>query len=122
VLSGTTVQENNSTFPTDAKLYKKVIDHFNKIAEKAGIHQRQRYTKISKQLIRATYNSKHPKKAKAARKSLRWLKTIALRLISELDRKLSTKQQERYKIQLEIYRKAVTQKKDDKDDVYSLHK
>jgi IS5 family transposase len=32
VLSGTTVQENFTTFPTDAKLCKKVIDKCNKIA------------------------------------------------------------------------------------------
>jgi len=32
-LSDTTVQENNITFPTDAKLCKKVIDHCNRIAE-----------------------------------------------------------------------------------------
>ncbi|WP_228464877.1 transposase [Chryseobacterium antibioticum] len=33
VLSDTTVQENNTTFPTDTKLCKKVIDYCNKIAE-----------------------------------------------------------------------------------------
>ncbi|MGC4129622.1 MAG: transposase, partial [Bergeyella sp.] len=33
VLSDTTVQENNTTFPTDAKLCKKVIDYCNKIAD-----------------------------------------------------------------------------------------
>ena len=37
VLSDTTVQENNTTFPTDAKLAKKIIDRCNKIVEKEGI-------------------------------------------------------------------------------------
>ena len=36
-LSDTTVQENNTTFPTDAKLCKKVIDKCNKIAKKEDI-------------------------------------------------------------------------------------
>ena len=58
VLSDTTVQENNTTFSTDAKLCKKVIDKCNKIAEKEGINQRQRYTRESKQLLRDTYNGK----------------------------------------------------------------
>lgn len=40
VLSDTTVQENNTTFPTDAKLCKKVIDYCNKIAENEGVKQR----------------------------------------------------------------------------------
>lgn len=39
VLSDTTVQENNTTFPTDAKLAKKIIDRCNKIVEKEGINQ-----------------------------------------------------------------------------------
>jgi len=64
VLSDTTVQENNTTFPTDAKLCKKVIDKCNTIAEKEGIKQRRRYTRESKQLVRDTYNSNHPARAK----------------------------------------------------------
>ncbi|MDR2511239.1 MAG: transposase, partial [Bacteroidales bacterium] len=40
VLSDTTVQGNNTTFPTDAKMCKKVIDKCNQIAEKECITQR----------------------------------------------------------------------------------
>ena len=122
VLSDTTVQENNTTFPTDAKLCKKVIDYCNKIAENEGIKQRQRYTKVSKQLVRNTYNGKHPKRAKAARKSQRQLKTIAMRLIRELERNFTAEQQEFYRESMELYTKAVTQKRNDTDKVYSLHK
>ncbi|GHU95712.1 hypothetical protein FACS1894156_5770 [Bacteroidia bacterium] len=50
-LSDTTVQENNTTFPTDAKLCKKVIDKCKKIADKEGITQRQSYTRKSKDFI-----------------------------------------------------------------------
>ena len=122
VLSDTTVQENNTTFPTDAKLCKKVIDYCNKIAENEGIKQRQRYTKVSKQLVRNTYNGKHPKRAKLARKSQRQLKTIAMRLIRELERNFTAEQQEFYRDSMELYTKAVTQKRNDTDKVYSLHK
>ena len=122
VLSDTTVQENNTTFPTDAKLCKKVIDYCNKIAENEGIKQRQRYTKVSKQLVRNTYNGKHPKRAKLARKSQRQLKTIAMRLIRELERNFTAEQQECYRESMELYTKAVTQKRNDTDKVYSLHK
>ena len=51
VLSNTTVQQNNTTFPKNAKLSKKVIDKCNTIAEKEGIDRRQRYTRESKQLL-----------------------------------------------------------------------
>ena len=122
VLSDTTVQENNTTFPTDAKLCKKVIDYCNKIAENEGIKQRQRYTKVSKQLVRNTYNGKHPKRAKLARKSQRQLKTIAMRLIRELERNFTAEQQEFDTESMELYTKAVTQKRNDTDKVYSLHK
>lgn len=122
VLSDTTVQENNTTFPTDAKLCKKVIDYCNKIAENEDIKQRQRYTKISKQLVRNTYNGKHPKRAKTARKSKRHLKTIVLRLIRELERNFNAEQKEFYKDLLVLYTKTVTQQKHDKDKIYSLHK
>ena len=40
LLSDTTVQENNITYPTDAKLAKQIINKCNKIAEKEGIKQR----------------------------------------------------------------------------------
>ena len=69
VLSDTTVQQNNTTFPTDAKLSRKVTDKCNTIAEKEGIDGRRRYTGESKQLLRDTYNGTHPKRAKKAKKA-----------------------------------------------------
>ena len=122
VLSDTTVQENNTSFPTDAKLCKKVIDYCNKIAGNEGIKQRQRYTKVSKQMVRNTYNGKHPKRAKAARKSQRQLKTITMRLIRELQRNFNAEQQEFYKDLMTLYTKVVTQKRNDADKIYSIHK
>ncbi len=77
VLSDTTVQENNTTFPTDAKLCKKVIDKCNKIAKKENITQRRRYTRESKQLLKDTYNGNHPRRKKKAKKANKRLKTIA---------------------------------------------
>lgn len=122
VLSDTTVQENNTTFPTDAKLCKKVIDYCNKIAEKEGIKQRQRYTKVSKQLVRNTYNGKHPKRVKMAKKAQKQLKTISLGLIRELERNFTPEQHEFYKNALTLYTKAVSQKRNDSDKIYSIHK
>jgi IS5 family transposase len=122
VLSDTTVQENNTTFPTDAKLCKKVIDKCNKIAKKEGIKQRQRYTYESKQLVRDTYNGKHPKRIKQARKARRRLKTIANSQLRELERKMSIEQKNQYANEFELFQRAVNQKKNDTDKVYSLHK
>ena len=122
VLSDTTVQENNTTFPTDAKTCKKVIDKCNKIAEEAGIKQRQRYTRESKQLLRDTYNGKHPKRAPQAKKAKKRLKTIANKMLRELNRKMTEAQKSYHKKDIELYTRAVNQQKDDKDKIYSLHK
>ena len=122
VLSDTTVQENNTTFPTDAKLCKQVIDNCNKIAQQEGIEQRQRYTRVSKQLVRDTYNGKHPKRAKQAKKAKRRLKTIANTQLRELERKMSDEQKERHEKAIDIYKRAANQQKNDKNKIYSLHK
>jgi len=122
VLSDTTVQGNNVTFPTDGKLRKKVIDNCNKIAEKSGITQRQSYTRVSKQALRDTYNGKHPKRRKKARKAAKKLKTLAGRQIRELERKLSAEQLEAYQKELDLYKKVINQTRKDKDKCYSLHK
>jgi len=121
-LSDTTVQENNTTFPTDAKLCKKVIDKCNKIAKRQDIKLRRSYTRESKQLLRDTYNGNHPKRVKQATKARRRLKTIANTQLRDLERKLSDNSLAPFQEKLALYKRAVNQKKTDKDKVYSLHK
>jgi IS5 family transposase len=122
VLSDTTVQENYTTFPTDAKLCKKVIDKCNKIAEKEGIKQRCKYKKESKQLVRAAYNGKHPKRAKQAKKAKKRLKTIANAQLRELERKMDEHLNSYYREDFELYKRSVNQQRTDKHKVYSFHK
>jgi IS5 family transposase len=122
VLSDTTVAENNTTFPTDAKLAKKIIDKCNNIAQQEGIEQRQSYSRTSKQLLRDTHNSGHPKRRKKARKSVRKLKTIAGRQIRELERKLPEDLLESHRENLDLYNAVLEQKRTDKNKIYSLHK
>lgn len=121
-LSDTTVAENNTTFPTDAKLAKKIIDKCNDIADKEGVPQRQTYTRVSKQLLRNTHNSSHPKRRKKAKKSGQKLKTIAGRLIRELERKLTSDKLEKHAEELKMYNQVLEQKRSDKNKIYSLHK
>jgi len=122
VLSDTTVAENNTTFPTDAKLAKKIIDKCNAIAKKENIKQRQTYVRTSKQLVRDTHNRKHPKRKKKAVKADRKLKTIAGRLLRELERKLSKELLKKYQEEFNLYDKILHQKRTDKDKIYSIHK
>ena len=122
-LSDTTVAENNTTFPTDAKLAKRIIDNCcNAIAIKEGVKQRQTYVRTAKQLLRDTHNRKHPKRIKKALKADRKLKTIAGRLVRELERTLAATTLERHKKELNSYHRILEQKRTDKDKIYSIHK
>jgi len=113
-----TVQEKNITYPTDSKLHKKIIDKCVKQAEKSNIKLRRSYKRTSKQLVRDTYNGTHPKRRKKANSAKRKLKTIAGRLVRELERKLP---QGVYSTELELYKKVLAQEKNSKNKIYSLH-
>ena len=117
------MQENNTAYPTDAKLCKKVIDGCNRIAGDEGIKMRRSYRRESKQLLRDSCNGKHPGRArKQAKKAGKRLKTIANAQIRDLKRKMSEAQQSAYRERLELYQRAANQQQHDKDKVYSLHK
>jgi IS5 family transposase len=73
------------TYPTDANQYKRVIDDVNRISEEEGYRQRQRNTRISKQLLRDTYNGNHPRRKKKSKKAIRNLWTIGSRVVRELE-------------------------------------
>lgn len=122
LLSDTTVQENNITYPTDSKLAKKIIDKCNSISTKEMTKQRQSYKRVSKQLLRDSYNGQHPRRAKKAKKSQKKLKTIAGRLIRELERELSSERLPEYEEDLKLYKRVLLQKPKDKNKIYSLHK
>jgi len=121
-LSDTTVQENNTTYPTDAKLAKKIIDRSAKIAKQESVAQRQSYARVSKQLLRDTYNGLHPKRKKKAKKAQKKLKTIAGRVVRELQTKLPEDIRSKYQEELTMYQDVIAQKISDKNKIYSLHK
>ena len=114
----TTTQEKNITYPTDTKLYKKIIDNCVKKANQEGIKLRRSYKRTSKQLVRESYNSTHPKRRKKAKSAQRKLKTIASRLVRELIRKLP---EGIYAKELELFTKVLEQQKGSKNKIYSLH-
>ena len=122
MLSDTTVQEENISFPTDAKLAKQVIDRCRKIAAKEGIEQRQSYSRVSKQLLREAYFGTHPRRRKKAARAVRRLRTLGGRVVRELLRNMTEEQKERYREELEIMQQVLTQRKNDKDKIYSLHR
>lgn len=121
LLIDTTAQEKNITYPTDAKLLTKVIELCNKIAKKESIQQRQNYKRTLKKLQIKQRFAHHPKRKKEAKAALRKLRTIAGRLVRELERVLDPNALQAYTHQLENCKKIVDQKRDDKNKIYSLH-
>ena len=114
-----TVQEKNITYPTDAKLHKKIISKVLKIVNKLGLPLRQSYKFVLKEIFRDQRFRNHPKNRSKALKADRKLKTIAGRLLRELKRNLGENDQ--YTETIALFERVLAQKKNSKQKVYSLH-
>lgn len=121
-LSGdTTVQEKNITYPTDDKLYKKIIKECRTIAQDEQIELRQSYTQTIKKLSTIQRFKKNKHGAKSARKASKKVKTIAGVLVRELNRKLPADSLSKHASKLSLYEKVLLQKRQDTNKIYSLH-
>ena len=114
-----TVQEKNITYPTDAKLHKKIIKNVLKIVHDNSLPLRQSYTRTLKGIYRSQRFRNHPKNRKKALKADRQLRTIAGRLVRELERNLEGKKG--YEKMFELYYRVLSQNRKSKNKVYSLH-
>ena len=114
----TTVQEKNITYPTDNKLHRKIIKKCIAIADEEGIELRQSYTRILKKLLMDQRFRNHPKNKGKARKADKKVKTIAGRLVRDLERKLPPSL---YQSTLVLFKQVLAQKKADSNKIYSLH-
>ena len=114
----TTVQEKNITYPTDNKLHRKIIKKCIAIADKENLELRQSYTRTLKKLLMDQRFRNHPKNKGKARKADKKIKTIAGRLVRELERKLPPSL---YQDTLTLFKKVLAQKKTDSHKIYSLH-
>jgi IS5 family transposase len=121
VVIDSTVQEKNVTYPTDTKLYRKVIVRCWKLADHEEIQLRRRYRKEVRKCLLAQRGRGHWRTVKAAQRATRKLKTMAGRLVRELERKLSPQALEKNRADLDLYHRALAQKRNDHDKIYSLH-
>lgn len=121
VLVDTTVQEKNITFPTDMKLLKKVIQRCRRIAHEEDITLRRSYSREIPKLFKAQRFKRHPKNRKKAQKAVRRIRTIAGILLREIKRKLPREALEKYQEELSVLEKVHSQKRTDKNKIYSVH-
>ena len=115
----TTVQEKNITFPTDAKLHKKIIKKCKKITQRGQLPVRQTYTRTLKKLSVDQRFRNHPRNKSKARKADKKIKTIAGRLVRELERNLPPNSG--HQKDLDLFKQILSQTKSSKNKIYSLH-
>jgi len=116
-----TVQSKAITYPTDAKLHKRIMEYVWRIANQEGIQLRQSYRRTVKKLMRKQHNGQHPKRRKSAKKALNKLKTITGRLVRDLVRKLPEEQLEQHAPLLAIFEQIMHQQVKDSNKIYSVH-
>lgn len=114
-----TVQEKNVTFPTDAKLHKKIIAKVLKIVKELNLPLRQSYTFVLKKIYRDQRFRNHPKNRKKALRADKRLRTIAGRLLRELKRNLGENRQ--YDELLDLFNTILLQRRNSSKKIYSIH-
>jgi IS5 family transposase len=117
----TTVQEKNITYPTDDKLYKKIIHKCQKMADQEQVELRQSYTHTVKKLSVVQRLKRKKGGDVLARKASKKIKTIAGRLVRELERKLTASAMEKWGSDLSLFKQVLAQKRADTNKIYSLH-
>lgn len=114
-----TVQEKNITYPTDAKLHKKIVKKVLGIVKKLGLPLRQSYTFVLKDIYRDQRFRNHPKNRKKALKADRRLRTIAGRLVRE--QKHNIKWNHNYDKLLGLFETILSQWRNSRKKIYSIH-
>lgn len=115
----TTVQEKNITFPTDSKLHKRIINRCQKIATDEDLPVRQSYTRTLKKLSVDQRFRNHPKNKGKARKADKKVKTIAGRLVRELERNMPAGS--KYQTDIDLFKQVLNQKRSESNKIYALH-
>ena len=114
-----TVQEKNITFPTDAKLHKKIVGKVLHLVDKLHLPLRQSYTFVLKGIYRDQRFRNHPKNRKKALRADRKLRTIAGRLVRELKRNLG--ENSLYTELIDRFQTILSQRRNSRKKLYSIH-
>jgi IS5 family transposase len=120
VVVDTTVQEKAIAFPTDARLYQKAREAVVREAKKAGVRLRQSYVRVGKQRLFKQQCYARARQFKRAAREQKKLRTMLGRVLRDVERKLP-KPSPKFKQLLANAKRIHTQKKDDKQKLYSLH-
>jgi IS5 family transposase len=123
VVVDTTVQEKAVTFPTDAKLQHRARVLLVKEAKKCKLELRQTYLRVGKKALFMGHRYAAAKQMKRARKQFKSVKRYLGCVYRDIERQLEKQPQlqQRFDELLKKTERLLTQKRDDKNKLYSLH-
>jgi len=117
----TTVQEKNITYPTDRKLYEKTIEYCKRIAKAEGIKLKRTYSREIKKLKHQMRFARKPKNYKKLDRLQKKLYRIAVKIYNDLVTQLNPIPKHSYLDTFNVLYRVLTQSRDDKNKVYSIH-
>jgi transposase, IS5 family len=115
----TTVQEKAISFPTDSRLYYKLLRRLVKLASERGIALRQSYVRKSKEALIKQSRYAHAKQFRRASRETRRLKIFLGRVYRDISRKAEDFDPELRHF-LHLGYRLLKQEKDTKDKLYSI--
>lgn len=121
VMIDSTVQEKNITFPTDAKLYRKIIAKVLDMSRREAIELRRTYTRELKALKLKVRFMNHPTRMKEGKKAVKRMRTIARAMVNDITRKMDEHQLSYYGKELSLFMRVIRQERSDTNKIYSLH-
>ena len=115
----TTVQEKAIAFPTDARLYTKMLLRLVNLAKRRDVVLCQTYIRKAPQMLRQQGRYGHARQFKRARSCTRQLKTLLGRVVRDLRRKAEVIDEE---LEMFLHRadQLLIQQRDSKNKLYSI--
>lgn len=127
VISDTTVQEKNITYPTDGKLLCKALEQVVELGLACGVKFRQTYKRTAPRLKNNAARLSHARKPAQAKRETKRLRTLLGRVIRESERQIENLKDvsqsllQQFKDKVAIAKQVFEQKRDSKDKIYSMH-
>ena len=115
----TTVQEKAIAFPTDARLYTKMLLRLVNLSKKRGIHLRQTYIRKAPQLLKQQGRYAHARQFKRSRRCTKTLRTLLGRVVRDIGRKTIEIDPQLQEF-LRRAEKLLSQTRKSKDKLYSI--
>lgn len=123
VIADTTVMEKAIAHPTDSRLLNKAREKLVLLAQTHGIILRQTYKRVGKQAFWMAGRYGHAGQFKRMKKQMKKLKIYLGRVVRDIDRRIKDNDlhQKIFNDLLEKSKRLLTQTKESKNKLYSLH-